>query len=115
MLTIFFSESKFLKDEAVDAIKEVNKEAHVFPEEVADFMLQLRKEANRNPNGIDFENPDKISRDGYYNLTGLHKEQFEELYLTCKEFLGIEKGAGIENILYQINKSKCSDYTILSE
>ncbi len=90
-----FSESPFLKDEAVDAIKVVKQEAHMFPEEVADFLHQLRKEAKKHPNGIDFSNPESLSDEGYYNLTGLHKEQFEDLYQTCKDFLGLDsKGKG---------------------
>ncbi len=92
---ITFSDSKFLKDEAIEAIKAVKEEAHVFPDEVADFLHQLRREVKKHPNGIDFQNPERLSNEGYYNLTGLTKENFENLYLTCKDFLGIEKGAGM--------------------
>ncbi len=88
------SDSPYLKDEAVDAIKVSKQEAHVFPEEVADLLHQLRKQAKKHPNGIDFKNPDSLDDEGYYSLTGLHKEQFEDLYQTCKEFLGVERGKG---------------------
>lgn len=84
-----FSGSELLKDEAIDAITVSKQEAHV-----ADLLHQLRKEAKKHPNGIDFKNPDSLDDEGYYSLTGLHKEQFEDLYQTCKEFLGVERGKG---------------------
>ena len=91
---LLITDSKFLKEAAIEEIAVVKEEAHMFPQEVADLLQQLRKAANKSPTGINFQKPDLLSEDGYYNLTGLTKDQFENLYITTKGYLGIEKGVG---------------------
>ncbi len=66
----------------------------MLPKEVVELLQQLRREAKKNPTGINFRRPDSLSDEGYHSLTGLTREQFEDLYLTTKNFLGTEKGIG---------------------
>ncbi len=83
-----------LKENDIANVKATSEEVHMEPNDVAELITKLREAANRCPKGLRFEDPSIHTEQDYWNLTGISKADFEDLYQTVKNKLGPEKGLG---------------------
>ena len=75
-------------------ISSVHREAVVKTCDAAELLQGLRVAISHHPSGLNFQEPNNMTSQDYYNITGLTGDQFEELYLLCQANLGRECGQG---------------------
>ena len=69
-----------LSTDAIVKIKTIKDSSYLNRTSILELLKQTRDEVLRNENTrLDFDDPASLFSHGYYNLTGLEKEQFDDL------------------------------------